>query len=88
MSSRDGNVSHRKLLKPLIVFLLPVAPSQMPQVGDNPFDTFCVGNLRQEPISAVPSLWPPYFPDNTCRRGTTVAELLLGSQTEGLGGDD
>ena len=61
MSSRDVNVIDGDLLKPLVVLSLPIVLSQMLQVGYNLADTFWVGRVGQEAVSALSYSWPLVF---------------------------
>ena len=61
MSDREVNVTDGALLRPLIVLSLPIVLSQLLQVGYNLADTFWVGRVGQEAVSALSYSWPLVF---------------------------
>lgn len=88
MSTRDVNVTDGQLLKPLVVLSLPIVLSQMLQVGYNLADTFWVGRLGQEAVSALSYSWPLVFLMISVAGGFTVAGTVLVAQNKGAGNDD
>ena len=88
MSTRDVNVTDGELLKPLVVLSLPIVLSQMLQVGYNLADTFWVGRLGQEAVSALSYSWPLVFLMISVAGGFTVAGTVLVAQNKGAGNDD
>ncbi|MFW6004046.1 MAG: MATE family efflux transporter [Halodesulfurarchaeum sp.] len=85
MSSREVNVIDGALLKPLVVLSLPIVLSQMLQVGYNLADTFWVGRVGQEAVSALSYSWPLVFLMISIAGGFTVAGTVLVSQNKGAG---
>lgn len=88
MSTRDVNVTDGELLKPLVILSLPIVLSQMLQVGYNLADTFWVGRLGQEAVSALSYSWPLVFLMISVAGGFTVAGTVLVAQNKGAGNDD
>jgi putative MATE family efflux protein len=88
VSTRDVNVTDRELLKPLLVLSLPIVLSQMLQVGYNLADTYWVGRLGQEAVSALSYSWPLVFLMISVAGGFTVAGTVLVAQNKGAGNDD
>jgi putative MATE family efflux protein len=88
VSTRDVNVTDGELLKPLVVLSLPIVLSQMLQVGYNLADTFWVGRLGQEAVSALSYSWPLVFLMISVAGGFTVAGTVLVAQNKGAGNDD
>jgi putative MATE family efflux protein len=88
VSGRDVNVTDGALLKPLLVLSLPIVLSQMLQVGYNLADTFWVGRLGQEAVSALSYSWPLVFLMISVAGGFTVAGTVLVAQHKGAGNED
>ncbi|WP_227134675.1 MATE family efflux transporter [Halorubellus salinus] len=88
MSTRDVNLTDGDLLKPLLVLSLPIVLSQLLQVGYNLADTFWVGRLGQEAVSALSYSWPLVFLMISVAGGFTVAGTVLVAQNKGAGNDD
>lgn len=88
MSTREVNVTDGELLKPLVVLSLPIVLSQMLQVGYNLADTYWVGRLGQEAVSALSYSWPLVFLMISVAGGFTVAGTVLVAQNKGAGNDD
>ena len=88
MSERDVNVTDGKLLGPLVVLSLPIVLSQMLQVGYNLADTFWVGRVGQEAVSALSYSWPLVFLMISVAGGFTVAGTVLVSQNKGAGNQE
>ncbi|MDR5656999.1 MATE family efflux transporter [Halodesulfurarchaeum sp. HSR-GB] len=85
MSNREVNVTDGALLKPLVVLSLPIVLSQMLQVGYNLADTFWVGRVGQEAVSALSYSWPLVFLMISVAGGFTVAGTVLVAQYKGAG---
>jgi putative MATE family efflux protein len=88
VSTREVNVTDGELLKPLVVLSLPIVLSQMLQVGYNLADTYWVGRLGQEAVSALSYSWPLVFLMISVAGGFTVAGTVLVAQNKGAGNDD
>ncbi|MDZ7746685.1 MAG: MATE family efflux transporter [Halobacteriales archaeon] len=88
MSSRDVNVTEGDILKPLALLAAPIVLSQLLQVGYNLADTFWVGQLGQEAVSALSYSWPLVFLMISVAGGFTVAGTVLVAQNKGAGNDD
>jgi putative MATE family efflux protein len=88
MSSRDVNVTDGKLLGPLLALSLPIVLSQLLQVGYNLADTFWVGRLGQEAVTALSYSWPLVFLMISIAGGFAVAGTVLVSQNKGAGNHD
>jgi putative MATE family efflux protein len=88
VSSRDVNVTDGKLLRPLVVLSLPIVLSQMLQVGYNLADTFWVGRVGQEAVSALSYSWPLVFLMISVAGGFTVAGTVLVAQNKGAGNEE
>ncbi|MFW6458545.1 MAG: MATE family efflux transporter, partial [Halodesulfurarchaeum sp.] len=88
MSSRDVNVIDGALFRPLVVLSLPIVLSQILQVGYNLADTFWVGRVGQEAVSALSYSWPLVFLMISVAGGFTVAGTVLVAQHKGAGNDE
>jgi putative MATE family efflux protein len=88
MSNRDVNVTEGDILKPLTVLAAPIVLSQLLQVGYNLADTFWVGQLGQEAVSALSYSWPLVFLMISVAGGFTVAGTVLVAQNKGAGNQD
>lgn len=87
-SDRSVNVTDGELFKPLVFLALPIVLSQMLQVGYNLADTFWVGRLGQEAVSALSYAWPLVFLMISVAGGFTVAGTVLVAQNKGAGNED
>nr|WP_282594528.1 MATE family efflux transporter [Halomarina salina] len=76
------------MLKPLVVLALPIVLAQLLQVGYNVADTFWVGRLGQEAVSALSYSFPVVFLMISVAGGFTVAGTVLVAQNKGAGNDD
>lgn len=85
---RDVNLTDGPLLKPLFALSLPIVLSQMMQVAYNLADTFWVGRLGQEPVSALSFAWPIVFLVISLAAGFSVAGTALVAQNKGAGNHD
>jgi putative MATE family efflux protein len=88
VSGRDVDVTDGDLLKPLVVLALPIVLAQLLQVGYNLADTFWVGRLGQEAVSALSYSFPIVFLMISVAGGFTVAGTVLVAQNKGAGNDD
>jgi putative MATE family efflux protein len=88
VSGRDVDVTDGALLKPLVVLALPIVLAQLLQVGYNLADTFWVGRLGQEAVSALSYSFPIVFLMISVAGGFTVAGTVLVAQNKGAGNDD
>ncbi|ADQ66349.1 MATE family efflux transporter [Halogeometricum borinquense] len=88
MSARDVNLTDGDLLKPLLVLSLPIILSQMMQVCYNLADTFWVGRVGENAVSALSFSWPIVFLMISIGGGFTVAGTVLVAQNKGAGNDD
>lgn len=87
-TDRSVNVTDGELLKPLLVLSFPIVLSQMLQVGYNLADTFWVGRLGQEAVSALSYSWPLVFLMISVAGGFAVAGTILVAQNKGAGKAD
>jgi putative MATE family efflux protein len=85
---RDVELTKGDLLKPLLVLSTPIVLSQLMQVGYNIADTFWVGRLGQDAVSALSFSWPLVFLMISVGGGFTVAGTVLVAQNKGAGNDD
>ncbi|SIR04903.1 putative efflux protein, MATE family [Haladaptatus litoreus] len=90
MSSKnlDVNLTDGELLKPLLVLSFPIVLSQLMQVAYNLADTFWVGRLGQDAVSALSFSWPLVFLMISVGGGFTVAGTVLVAQNKGAGNHD
>ncbi len=88
MSERDVNLTDGKLLRPMTVLALPIVVSQMMQVGYNLADTFWVGRLGGDAVSALSFSWPVIFLMISVGAGFTTAGTVLVAQNKGAGNSD
>jgi putative MATE family efflux protein len=72
-----------ELLKPLLILSLPIIATNMLQVGYNLADTFWVGRLGQEAVSALSFSWGIVFLIISFAGGFTVAGTVLVAQNKG-----
>ncbi|WP_254534537.1 MATE family efflux transporter [Halomarina litorea] len=87
-ADRSVDVTDGALVKPLLVLSLPVVLSMLLQVGYNLADTFWVGRLGQDAVSALSFSWPLVFLMISIAGGFTVAGTVLVAQHKGAGNDD
>ena len=76
------------LLKPLVLLSLPIVASQLLQVTYNLADTFWVGRLGQDAVTALSLSLPFVFLMISLGGGLTVAGTVLVSQNTGAGNTD
>lgn len=82
---RSVDVINGTLVKPLLVLSLPIIATNLMQVGYNIADTFWVGRLGQEAVSALTFSWAIIFLIITLSAGFTVAGTVLVAQNKGAG---
>ncbi|KAB1187674.1 MULTISPECIES: MATE family efflux transporter [Haloferax] len=88
MSTRDVNLTEGDLLKPLLTLSIPIVLSQLMQVGYNLADTFWVGRVGENAVSALSFSWPLVFLMISIGGGFTVAGTVLVAQNKGAGNHD
>jgi putative MATE family efflux protein len=87
-SSRAVDVVDGDLVKPMLVLSLPIIATNLMQVGYNLADTFWVGRLGQEAVSALSFSWAIVFLIISLAAGFTVAGTVLVAQNKGAGNAD
>ena len=87
-SGPSVNLTEGPLLKPLIVLSLPIVASQLMQVTYNLADTFWVGRLGENAVTALSLSLPFVFLMVSLGGGLTVAGTVLVSQNTGAGRTD
>jgi putative MATE family efflux protein len=85
---RAVNVTDGPLLKPLLYLSIPIVLTNMLQVAYNLADTFWVGRLGQDAVSALSFSWAIVFLIITLAAGFTVAGTVLVAQNKGAGNLD
>ena len=85
MSSRDYDLTEGSLLAPLVGLSAPIVFTQLLQVVYNLVDTFWVGRLGQDAVSALSFSWPPVFVLISLGGGLTLAGSVLVAQHKGAG---
>lgn len=75
-------------LWPLLALAAPLVASQLLQVLYNLADTFWVGRIGADAVSAISFAWPVVFLVITIGGGFTTAGTILVSQYTGAGSDD
>mgnify|MGYP000483555362 CR=1 FL=1 len=82
---RDVNLVDGKLFKPLMVLSAPIVASQLMQVVYNLADTYWVGQIGPDAVSAVSYAFPIVFLLISLGGGFAVAGTALVSQHKGAG---
>ena len=82
---RSRDLTSGPLLKPLVFLSLPIVASQLMQVAYNLADTFWVGRLGQDAVTALSLSLPFVFLMVSLGGGLTVAGTVLVSQNTGAG---
>jgi putative MATE family efflux protein len=85
--TRDVNLTDGALFRPLVVLSLPIVASQLMQVAYNLADTFWVGRLGQDAVSALSFSFPLVFVLVGAGGGFTAAGSVLVAQHRGAGND-
>lgn len=86
--AKDVNLVDGDLVKPMLVLSLPLVFSQIMQVAYNLADTFWVGRVGTEAVSALSFSWPLVFLMISFGGGFTVAGTVLVAQNKGAGNHD
>lgn len=84
---RDIDLTRGGLLKPLLVLSLPLVVSQALQTAYNLADTFWVGRLGGDAVSALSFAWPLVFMLIGAGGGFAAAGTVLVSQHKGAGNE-
>ena len=84
-SSRDYDLTEGSLLWPLVGLSAPIVFTQLLQVVYNLVDTFWVGRLGRDAVSALSFSWPPVFVLISLGGGLTLAGSILVAQHKGAG---
>lgn len=87
-SDRSVNLTEGDLLKPLVVLSTPIVGSQLLQVAYNLIDTFWVGRLGPDAVSALSFSFPPVFVLIGAGGGFAAAGTVLVAQHKGAGNED
>ncbi len=81
----DRDLTSGSLLRPLLALSAPIVVTQLLQVLYNLVDTFWVGRLGQDAVSALSFSWPPVFVLISLGGGLTLAGSVLVAQNKGAG---
>jgi len=86
-ASRDSDydLTEGSLLRPLVALSAPIVFTQLLQVVYNLVDTFWVGRLGGDAVSALSFSWPPVFVLISLGGGLTLAGSVLVAQHKGAG---
>lgn len=87
-SDRSVDLVGGALLKPLLVLSLPIVLSNLLQVGYNLADTFWVGRLGENAVTALGFAWPLVFLMISVGGGFSVAGSVLVAQHKGAGNEE
>jgi len=79
----DRDLTEGSLLGPLVALAAPIVFTQLLQVLYNLVDTFWVGRLGQDAVSALSFAWPPVFVLISLGGGLTLAGSVLVAQNKG-----
>ncbi|WP_226011299.1 MATE family efflux transporter [Halomicrobium salinisoli] len=82
-ATADRDLTEGSLLRPLLALSAPIVFTQLLQVLYNLVDTFWVGRLGQEAVSALSFSWPPVFVLISLGGGLTLAGSVLVAQHKG-----
>lgn len=84
MTGDDGrDLTSGSLLRPLLALAAPIVVTQLLQVLYNLVDTFWVGRLGQDAVTALSFSWPPVFVLIALGGGLTLAGSVLVAQNKG-----
>jgi len=86
-NDRSVNVTDGELVKPMLFLSGPIILSMLLQVGYNLADTFWVGRLGEDAVTALGLAWPLVFLTISFAGGFTVAGTVLVAQHKGAGND-
>lgn len=84
-TDRSVDVVSGALFKPMLWLAAPIVGAQLLQVGYNLADTFWVGRLGADPITALAYSWAIIFLMVSIGGGLTVAGTVLVAQYKGAG---
>jgi len=87
-STSDYDLTEGSLLRPLVGLSAPIVLTQLLQVVYNLVDTFWVGRLGGEAVTALSFSWPPIFALISLGGGLTLAGSVLVAQHKGAGNID
>ena len=79
----DRDLTSGSLWRPLLALSAPIVVTQLLQVLYNLVDTFWVGRLGQDAVSALSFSWPPVFVLISLGGGLTLAGSVLVAQNKG-----
>ncbi|MFB6140539.1 MAG: MATE family efflux transporter, partial [Halosimplex sp.] len=79
----DYDLTDGSLLRPLLALSAPIVFTQLLQVVYNLVDTFWVGRLGGDAVSALSFSWPPVFVLISLGGGLTLAGSVLVAQHKG-----
>ena len=82
-ATADRDLTEGSLLKPLLALSAPIVVTQLLQVLYNLVDTFWVGQLGQQAVTALSFSWPPVFVLISLGGGITLAGSVLVAQNKG-----
>lgn len=82
----ERDLTSGSLLRPLLALSAPIVATQLLQVLYNLVDTFWVGRLGQDAVSALSFAWPPVFVLIALGAGLTTAGSVLVAQYKGANG--
>ena len=82
-TATDRDLTEGSLLRPLLALAAPIVFTQLLQVLYNLVDTFWVGRLGQDAVSALSFSWPPVFVLISLGGGLTLAGSVLVAQNKG-----
>lgn len=81
----DYDLTEGSLVRPLVALSAPIVVTQLLQVLYNLVDTFWVGRLGRDAVSALSFSWPPVFVLLSLGGGLTLAGSVLVAQNKGAG---
>ncbi|WP_276256983.1 MATE family efflux transporter [Halomontanus rarus] len=84
----SGRFTEGSIVRPLLVLAGPLTATQLLQVAYNLTDTFWVGRLGADPVTALSFVWPLIFLLISVGGGMTNAGTILVAQNVGAGNDD
>ena len=79
----ERDLTEGSLLRPLLALSAPIVLTMLLQVLYNLVDTFWVGRLGQDAVSALSFSWPPVFVLISLGGGLTLAGSVLVAQNKG-----
>lgn len=85
--NREVDLLNGDLYRPLLVLAVPIVLSQVMQVAYNLINTYWVGHIGPDAVSAVSFSFPIIFLVISVTTGFAVAGTVLVSQNKGAGND-